>query len=238
MKIFSWSIDLTWALVGAVAGFILEKLFDKRMLLILSASLGVASLLFVIFPFSSLGAELQKRYVDVLIGCFTGSVVSLLWHRVQMISDTKNVLAIAFYITIFISAAYVIIFTIKVFRYYYGYGPSYRLTDLVLILSISFLFLSTFSRLAIGPISIKHLLVILSLVILGLLRLLLPLYVLFEIIGLLFIKNFNMSWMLTIVAFLLYIGVQWLENAIFLSPAIQAYNTQRVEPQTSQNETI
>jgi hypothetical protein len=71
MNIFSWSIDLTWALIGAVAGFILEKLFDKRMLVILSASLGIASLLFVIFPFSSLGAELQKRYVDVLIGCFT-----------------------------------------------------------------------------------------------------------------------------------------------------------------------
>ena len=237
MNIFSWSIDLTWALVGAVAGFIIEKLFDKRMLVILSASLGVASLLFVIFPFSSLGAELQKRYVDVLIGCFTGSVVSLLWHRLQMISDTNKILAIAFYITIFISAAYVIIFTIKVFRYYYGYDPSYRLTDLVLILSISFLYLSVSSRLTRGPVSIKDIFIMSLLISFGALKLLLQFYVLFEIIGLLFVKDFNMSWILTIVAFLLCIGMAWAESAIFVEPTLKAYNAQRAKPQTSQNET-
>ena len=212
MDIFSWSIDLTWAFVGASAGLILDKLFDKRMSLISTVSLGVFSLFLGIFPFSGLGPELQKHYVDVLTGCFTGSLVSLLWRRFQTTPDAHTVLFVAFFLSILIFAAYGFIFIIRVFRYYYGLGPSFPLMDLLLIIFVSSMITLGIGRISIGLITIPIFLKIAWIMLLNMSKQIIFLYICFEIIGLFFIKSFSMSWLLTFVAFLLFIVISLIDS--------------------------
>lgn len=231
MNIYSWSIDLGWSFIGAAAGLTLDRLFDSRMSTIVSVLAGLGSLVLVFAPPSSV--EQTDQYIGILLGCFTGSLALILWKRLLGMKLLGcYFLALHTLLSLFLGL-YALIIILKVFRFHYGLGPSYSLTDPLLLFGLLTLQGMVFLRvLFLGPLSLLQVFVILVVITLYIAQQCCGYFVIFQLIGWVFIDNFQGSCLLTLAMFPLEVILALL--SVLCSLAV--FTGRKDEPEKSHSE--
>ena len=194
MAVYSWSIDLVWALLGGAVSEALGKLFTDRMSIIAGVAAGVSSLLLVVMAPPGL-----EEYAGMLSGYFAGTLTALLLKQIRASVRIQGALFLSLFgLSLVIVAVYWVMAVVKVFRYHYGLGPEYPVTEPLVVFGIIALVQLALLRLLFArPLGPRSFLFVLWATVIAIGEQIPACVVLFQIIGWLFVEGFEVSWLVT-----------------------------------------